>query len=84
MVQHAGPAFGIGYGGHLARGLVIDHIPLFRFRADQLPVHAHLVAFLHLGAHFRDGYSVHRHLTPGDHFLRPAAAGHAAFRHVFL
>ena len=84
MIQHAGAALRVVDGGHFPGGLVVNHISFFRFGMDDLPVHPHFVAVLHLGAHFGNGDSVHLHLPGSDHFLRPAAAGHPAQGHVFL
>ena len=61
-----------------------NRVVLRRFGMDDLPVHPHFVAVLHLSAHFGDGDAVHLHLPGGDHLLCLAAARHPAQGHVFL
>ena len=84
QVAHRLSALRVGKRRHHALRLVEQDVLPPLFGLDGLAVHQHLVAVLHLHAHFADDAAVDAHAPLGDDLLALAPRRDPAFRHVFL
>jgi hypothetical protein len=84
-ILHCGPTFGVGHGGHEARGLIQHDIGERLLWVDELAVHLDVVfGCVCLAAKFGHYGAVHAHPAFRDKLFCSAARGQACGCYYFL